>query len=124
MLLAMGLHLKSEQLCMAQTIYQEARGEPLYGQILVGQVIANRVRDNDYPTSICEVTKQGYQFSYTETPKDLVAWKRALSVTHMVMFDKVNNKTEAQHYTTTKIRPAWSKQMKVTLVYGKHRFYQ
>ena len=120
----MGLHLKAEQLCMAQTIYQEARGEPLYGQILVGQVIANRVRDSNYPTSVCMVTRQDYQFTYTETPRDSEAWSKALSATHMIMYGKIETKTKALHYTTTAIRPDWSKHMKVTLVYGNHRFYK
>ena len=45
--------------CMAEAIYFESRGEPLLGQIAVGNVILNRVSSNRFPNTICKVVHQG-----------------------------------------------------------------
>ena len=45
--------------CMALNIYHEAKNQSMVGQIAVGLVTMNRVRDHRYPNSICEVVKQG-----------------------------------------------------------------
>lgn len=44
--------------CLAHNIYFEARGEPLKGQMAVGFVTLNRVRNKNYPDTICEVVTQ------------------------------------------------------------------
>ena len=69
-----------ERRCLATAIYFEARGEPVQGQIAVGQVILNRVRSPNFPETICGVVYQGQmspgcQFSFTcdgktDTPKN------------------------------------------------------
>ena len=51
--------------CLAQAIYFESRGEPLDGQIAVAEVVLNRVDDRRFPRTVCGVTNQGCQFSYT-----------------------------------------------------------
>ena len=38
--------------CLAEALYFEARGEPIKGQLAVGEVILNRVEDSRYPSSI------------------------------------------------------------------------
>jgi len=43
---------------MAQNIYFEARGEPIKGQLAVGNVVLNRVKSKKYPNTVCEVIKQ------------------------------------------------------------------
>ena len=48
-----------ERRCLATAIYFEARGEPVEGQIAVGQVIMNRVRSPQFPETICGVVYQG-----------------------------------------------------------------
>ena len=45
--------------CLATAIYFEARGEPMVGQVAVAQVIINRVDDERFPDTVCEVVKQG-----------------------------------------------------------------
>lgn len=44
--------------CMAQNIYFEARGEPIKGQVAVGNVVLNRVKSKKYPNTVCGVIKQ------------------------------------------------------------------
>ena len=55
----------------SEALYFEARGEPIKGQLAVGEVVLNRVEDPRYPNSICKVINQGTgkrfacQFTYT-----------------------------------------------------------
>lgn len=47
--------------CLATTIYREARGETLRGQVLVAETVINRSHSKLYPNTICGVVKQkGY----------------------------------------------------------------
>ena len=48
-----------ELYCLAQNVYFEAKSEPLAGQYAVADVVLNRVKDNRYPNTICEVVKEG-----------------------------------------------------------------
>ena len=57
---------EDEVLWLARIIHAESRGEPLIGQIAVGNVVLNRVRSKDYPNTIYGVIfdrKYGVQFS-------------------------------------------------------------
>ena len=45
--------------CLSEAIYFEARGEPLIGQLAVGNVIMNRVSSPRFPNTICKVVHQG-----------------------------------------------------------------
>lgn len=63
--------------CMADNLYQEARGETIEGVVAVGQVVLNRVKSPKWPNSICEVVYQNkvnihgytvYQFSWVGKP--------------------------------------------------------
>src|SRR6056300_1385298 len=49
----------SEQECIAQNIYWEARNQTPIGMIAVALVTRNRVNDKRYPHSYCEVIHQG-----------------------------------------------------------------
>ena len=49
-------------MCLATTIFMEARGEPLAGQLAVGYVLYRRA---DFkPENICNEMKKPYQFSW------------------------------------------------------------
>ena len=50
---------ESEQKCLADNIYFEARNQPAKGMIGVALVTRNRVNDTRFPHSYCEVIKQG-----------------------------------------------------------------
>lgn len=57
-----------EVLWLARIIHAESRGEPLLGQIAVGNVVLNRVKSPDFPNTIYGVIfdkKYGVQFSPT-----------------------------------------------------------
>ena len=42
-------------ICLANNIYHEAKGQPDAGQVAVGLVVLNRVKDSRYPNTVCEV---------------------------------------------------------------------
>jgi len=48
---------------LARVVYGEARGEPYIGQVAVGAVIMNRVKDPSFPNTIAGVIYQDQQFS-------------------------------------------------------------
>ena len=50
---------REEATCLAENVYHEARNQPLAGQMAVISVTINRVNDDRFPNSICEVVKQG-----------------------------------------------------------------
>jgi spore germination cell wall hydrolase CwlJ-like protein len=53
------LKFLQEAKCLATNIYFEARGEPIKGQIAVAMVTLNRVADESFPDTICDVVYQG-----------------------------------------------------------------
>lgn len=59
-----GLSLRREELhLLARLIHAEARGEPLEGQVAVGAVVFNRLKDPRFPKTIAGVIYESYQFS-------------------------------------------------------------
>lgn len=63
---AASFYRADEVLWLSRIIHAESRGEPLLGQIAVGNVVLNRVRSSSYPNTIYGVIfdkKHGVQFS-------------------------------------------------------------
>lgn len=63
---ASKFYREDEVLWLARIIHAESRGEPLLGQIAVGNIVMNRVAHRDYPNTIYSVIfdrKYGVQFS-------------------------------------------------------------
>tara|TARA_B100000900_G_scaffold407049_1_gene419075 strand:+ start:2352 stop:2960 length:609 start_codon:yes stop_codon:yes gene_type:complete len=48
-----------EAYCLAENIYFESRSDHTAGQVAVADVVLNRVKDNRYPNTICEVVYDG-----------------------------------------------------------------
>ncbi|MBQ7368858.1 MAG: spore cortex-lytic enzyme [Clostridia bacterium] len=53
----------SEVYLLARTIYAEGRGEPYTGQVAIGAVVLNRVRDSAFPNTISGVVYQKHAFT-------------------------------------------------------------
>lgn len=62
-----GSNSSQDAYLLAQLIYAEARGEPFEGQVAVGAVVLNRVKDSRFPNSISGVIYDPWQF---ETVQD------------------------------------------------------
>tara|TARA_R100001594_G_scaffold1044_2_gene4279 strand:- start:1662 stop:2144 length:483 start_codon:yes stop_codon:yes gene_type:complete len=130
-----------ERYCLAEAVYFEARGEGWKGMLAVGVVIQNRVRDTRYPSTICEVVRQGYyknglpikhkcQFSYycdgkPETVSEQIAWQNAQSIAEMLLSTKVQVEglENSTHYHAVWVQPSWSKQLSRSKKFGNHVFY-
>ena len=126
----------SEQVCLAQAIYYEARSEKRSGQMAVAEVVQNRVKSKHYPSSICGVIyqgsgrKSGCQFSFAcdgsmdKMPKGK-HWDSALELaTFMQTHDVASLTNGATHYHTTAIKPVWSTDLRFNRQIGSHKFYR
>ena len=122
--------------CLAQAIYYEAALEPRRGQEAVAQVILNRVRDPNFPASICGVVYQGAerttgcQFSFTcdgslARPPVAWAWNQAQDVARRALegFTAAWVGT-ATHYHADYVRPWWSPTVTKVNQVGAHIFYR
>jgi len=114
-------------MCLATTIYFEARGEPLMGQFAVAQVVLNRVEDSRYPDTICGVVKDPNAFSYIKPKGDysMVSYKakyKALQVATLAISGG-GIAIPSTHYHTSGIRPHWAKHFDLDGKIGSHIFY-
>ena len=141
--------LETAFICLALNTYHEAKNQSLVGQIATAQVVMNRVEDDRFPNTICEVVKEGptrpswedpkkeypirhrCQFSWycdgkPDIPKNEKAWEKAQDVAFLVLYNKIQlDVTEgATHYHATYVRPSWAKTKKRTTRIEKHIFYK
>lgn len=115
--------------CLALVVYVEARGEPLDGQLMVAEVVLNRVAIEAYPDTVCGVVFDPKQFSGLNQPVDLVAileddaWGTSIDIAYAALSGNTLG-TNATHFHNQKARPYWVDSMDKLGVYGKHTFYQ
>ena len=122
--------------CLTEAIYFEARGEPLDGQVAVGEVILNRVDAANYPNDVCGVVNQGTgrkfacQFTYTcdgiaEIVRDGASWATAGRIARRLLDGAPRVLTNrATHYHADYVDPYWAKVYPRTAVHGRHIFYR
>jgi spore germination cell wall hydrolase CwlJ-like protein len=128
---------EKEQRCLAEGIYFEARGETEKGQAAVAQVILNRVRNPQYPNTICGVVYQNIswfnrcQFSFAcDKIKDHVIpgshWETAKAIAMAVTAGKIwiDAVGSATHYHATYVSPNWGPTMIRVAKVGQHIFYR
>ena len=114
-------------LCLALTIYHEARSEPLLGQKLVAQVVLNRVHSSRYPDTVCEVVKERKQFSfvthkgYAPIPSEKRAWQVAYDLAYNAL--DTHKPSRVMYYHKTSISVKWAANLQKHLVVGDHVFY-
>ena len=125
-----------ERRCLATAIYFEARGEPVRGQIAVGQVILNRVRSPLFPETICGVVYQGQmqrgcQFSFacdghTDTPKNNSQWELAQELSRQITSGQewLPEVGYSTFYHADYVRPGWARKMNKIDSIGRHVFYK
>ena len=122
--------------CLAEALYFEARGEPIKGQLAVGEVILNRVEDTRYPSSICKVVNQGTgrrfacQFTYTcdgrlETVHERKPYEIALKIAKILLTTHDRKLTRGStHYHSNYVDPKGSKKFERVAKFGRHIFYR
>ena len=110
---------------LARIISAEAKGEPIEGQIAVGNVVLNRVEHTDFPDTIKEVIFQCNQFSpvsngsiYSEPTET------ALEVAEMVLEGhRVVDRDVLYFYNANTVnRGSWVRSRNTVEVIGNHTF--
>lgn len=115
--------------CLATGIYFESKGEPLAGQLAVGEVIANRAESGKFPSTYCEVLLQRRQFSFVRggklpsVPRSSKAWKTAVAVAKIVDQDlKDSEASNALFFHAKRVSPGWRRTRVASI--GNHIFYR
>ncbi len=127
----------AEENCLARAVYFEARSESDLGQLAVAKVILNRVKDPEYPKSICGVVYQGSgrrnscQFSFAcdglpDDVKSAAAWAHAKRIAQQAIGGdaRVAAIATATNYHADYVKPKWAKSMKRLIKIGRHVFYE
>ena len=140
----------SEQKCLADNIYFEARNQSAKGMIGVALTTRNRVLDSRYPHSYCEVVQQGptkpswkdididipirhrCQFSWYCDGKsddipyyDLDVYEFARTIAFKIYHGHIDDFTMgATHYHATYVTPGWAETKTMTIVIEDHIFYR
>ena len=149
MSLLIGTSLKAQELvihpeveCLAKNIYFEARNQNKLGQIAVGLVTLNRVKDKRFPNTVCGVVHQGTykgnyfkknlcQFSwYCDGKPDSIInksiYKKIIAILPRVYYhsswdDFTKGST---HYHTYRVSPSWKSEKVQIATIGDHIFYR
>jgi hypothetical protein len=126
------------EICLADAVYFEARGEVIKGQEAVAQVVMNRVFSGYYPHDVCGVVYQNAnrhlacQFTFACEGKDLNKidepdmWEQAKHIAK----DTLNGKIwlpevgHATHYHAYWVHPSWVHEMTRLYRLGVHTFYR
>lgn len=126
----------SEWRCLTEALYFEARGENLFGQVAVAEVILNRVDSKEFPRTVCGVVRQGTgelnrcQFSFfcDGKPEDIANRKKFEEmgkIAWVMLHGKPRILTgNATHYHTSSVAPRWAKRLVRTARIGAHIFYR
>lgn len=121
--------------CLADAIYHEAKNTGAVGLQAVGHVVMNRVRDREFPNTVCGVVRQGEnsgrcQFSFrcdgiAETYPDRPAHRRALSLAERFLTAPPADITKgARFFHASWARPnAFFKSRPLVGRYGGNTFY-
>lgn len=136
-------HFKSEVACLKANIYFEARGESFKGKAAVAQVTTNRVKDANYPNSVCKTVFQPKQFSWTHQlswgqiqrimqgkvqhlkPADKEAYYDAAMLAEKgVKYEIRVLPEDVLHYHATSVNPRWASSFKKYAKIGKHVYYK
>ena len=123
--------LTDQMHCLAGAIYFESRGEPLYGQLAVAEVVINRSEDDRWPASYCGVVYQRAQFSFVrggQMPRirtSSEAWNRAKAVAKIAHEDLWQSEAnEAVYFHAEYVRPRWSRAKTRVTKIDTHIFYR
>jgi N-acetylmuramoyl-L-alanine amidase len=115
--------------CLAAGIYFESKGEPLTGQLAVGEVIANRASSGRFADTYCGVLFQRGQFSFVRgnswprINKQGRQWKTAVAIAKIVDQDLKDSAVgKALFFHAKRVKPRW--RLKRVATIGNHIFYR
>jgi spore germination cell wall hydrolase CwlJ-like protein len=124
--------------CLARNMYFEAKNEPDEGIKAVGFVTMNRVADDSFPKTICEVvhqkTNKTCQFSWVCLPKkqlvikDIDTYNRIYEMAKVIAMGQATNKLYdpsrgSLFFHAAYVSPSWRAKLKRKVRIGGHIFY-
>ena len=126
----------AEENCLARAVYFESRSESDLGQLAVAKVVLNRVKNPDFPKTICGVVYQGsnnrnscqFSFACDGLPDDVKspeAWAHAKSIAQRAISNdpSVAMLGNAVNYHADYVTPKWAHTMRRLTRIGHHIFY-
>tara|TARA_Y100000022_G_C13145229_1_gene326869 strand:+ start:122 stop:676 length:555 start_codon:yes stop_codon:yes gene_type:complete len=139
-------------MCLANNMYWESRNQSMTGMRAVGLVTMNRVKDERFPHTVCEVVFQAptieswrgewipvrnkCQFSWycdgksdkiPSVDKNLyeILLKQARDIYYGTKYNAIEDFTQgATHYHADYVYPEWRKSKTQTIVIDNHIFYR
>jgi spore germination cell wall hydrolase CwlJ-like protein len=126
-----GTALDEEMNCVATAVYFEARGEPFDGQLAVAEVVMNRASSGRYPTSLCAVVKQPWQFSFVRNGRfprhdpQSASWSYAQAIARIAqqrLADALPD--DVLWYHADYVAPGWGRRLSKVEKIGAHIFYR
>lgn len=123
---AVKIEMQKQMTCLAQVIYDEARGEPKQGKIAVGNVVMNRVKT--WNRDVCGVVyhKRGKicQFSGMCSRGEKPYSDETMRIAYRVFTGQVSDITKgATYFHANYVKPKWMHVYDRTIIIGKHHFY-
>lgn len=128
---SVGAELDEQGKCLATAVYFESMGESLQGQLAVANVVINRARSNQYPSTWCGVVKQKAQFSFVrngrfpsiDTGSD--AWRKAQAIARIAALNITSALPgDVLWYHADYVAPRWRNNLRRVEKIGAHIFYR
>jgi spore germination cell wall hydrolase CwlJ-like protein len=126
----------ADQLCLATTVYLEARNQSALGQRAVAEVALRRLESGRWGSSMCDVVTAPKQFAPTLVSpnfvlRNLKAWNRAIEVAMSARNDWRKPHPQrpqivpgADHFVALGLaNPDWARGVPVATI-GDHTFYR
>lgn len=113
----------SDEYLLARCIYAEGRGEPYTGQVAIGAVILNRVKNSRFPNTIAGVIYQPGAFTVVQDGQiNLTPNSTAQSAARDALngWDPTNGCI--YYYNPATATSAWIWSREIRLVIGRHNF--
>lgn len=121
------------ELCIANTMYFEAKGEPgMIDKFLSGMSALDRARADSelFENTVCEVVAQKAQYSWypmfkrlKDKHKEKEAWATALAASKVLYMHRDQLRSNILYFHAKGIKPKWSKKMAITYSGTGHYFY-
>jgi N-acetylmuramoyl-L-alanine amidase len=130
--------LSAGLVCLALTIFNESRGEPIKGQYGVALVTMNRIESSKYPDTPCAVVFEKGEYQWAPRSKsqrtlwklkrraekkDDKSWSRSVKIAHQVIRGQVKDWTRGALYFNHKKKGRKYKTKVRAQVVGRHIFY-
>lgn len=130
----------AELKCLADNIYHESGNQSLMGKMAVGQVVLNRMKHGNYPTTACGVVYQGSrnnmtfacQFSWTcdgksHTIRNSLQYQQSKEIAWGLLALNIPSRdiTEgATNFHAENVKPDWAAKLTPVAKIDQHIFYR